>query len=60
MKQTRALGQYAVLRQFKAPVVAQLRIVSLPCPTANVAVTDDGLRLRPSPTPVARQTVLDV
>lgn len=53
-------SQYAVLRQFKAQVVKQLRIVGLAYPQARVNVTDDGLLLRPSPPPVPRQTVLEL
>jgi hypothetical protein len=53
-------SQYGRVRDFKAAVVKQLRVVSLAYPAANVAVTDDGLLLRPSPMPVPRQTVIDL
>lgn len=47
-------SQYDRLRAFKAAVVHQLRVIALAYPEARVNVTDDGLLLRPSPTPVAR------
>jgi hypothetical protein len=53
-------SQYAVLRQFKAQVVKQLRVISLAYPQARVNVLGDGLMLSPSPLPVARQLVIDV
>jgi hypothetical protein len=52
-------SQYAVLRQFKAQVVKQLRVISLAYPQARVNITGDGLLLSPSPLPVAPQMVLD-
>jgi hypothetical protein len=52
-------SQYAVLRQFKAQVVKQLRVISLAYPQARVNITGDGLLLGPSPLPVAPQMVLD-
>jgi len=52
-------SQYAVLRQFKAQVVKQLRVISLAYPQARVNVLGDGLMLSPSPLPVARQLVID-
>jgi hypothetical protein len=51
-------SQYAQVRQFKAAVVRQLRVVTLAYPGANVTVTDDGLVLRPSPTPIAHQATI--
>jgi hypothetical protein len=53
-------SQYALLRQFKAQVVKQLRVISLAYPQARVNVAGDGLLLNPSPPPVPRQVVLDV
>lgn len=53
-------SQYAVLRQFNAQVIKQLRVISLAYPQARVNVTDDGLLLSPSPLPVAQQTVIDL
>ncbi len=52
-------SQYAVLRQFKAAVVKALRVVKLAYLSADVTVTDQGLMLRPSPTPVAQPSVID-
>jgi hypothetical protein len=48
------------VRQFKAQVVKQLRVISLAYPQARVNVTGDGLMLGPSPLPVPRQTVLEL
>lgn len=53
-------SQYDRVRDFKAAVVRQLRVVALAYPQARVDVTDDGLLLSPSPLPVARQTVVDM
>ena len=53
-------SQYAQVRQFKAQVVKQLRVISLAYPQARVNVTGDGLMLGPSPLPVPRQTVLEL
>ena len=51
-------SQYDRLRAFKAAVIKQLRVVSLAYPEAGVTATDDGLLLRPSPTPVARAATI--
>jgi hypothetical protein len=51
-------SQYDRLRAFKAAVVKQLRVISLAYPEAGVTATDDGLLLRPSPTPVARPATI--
>jgi len=57
----RQLGsQYGRERDFKAAVVKALRVVELAYLAADVTVTDRGLMLRPSPTPVIRRTVIDV
>jgi len=53
-------SQYAQVRQFKAQMVKQLRVISLAYPQARVNVTSDGLMLGPSPLPVPRQTVIDL
>ncbi len=53
-------SQYDRLRDFKAAVVRQLRVITLAYPQARVNVTDDGLMLSPSPMPVPHQTVIDV
>jgi hypothetical protein len=52
-------SQYTRTRAFKAAVVKAFHVVKLAYPSADVTVTDQGLMLRPSPTPVARQTVID-
>jgi len=53
-------SQYTQVRQFKAQVIKQLRVIHLAYPEAAVSVTDDGLMLRPSPTPVrVSVTVMD-
>jgi len=51
-------SQYDRPRAFKAAVVRQLRVISLAYPEAGVTATDDGLLLRPSPTPVARPATI--
>lgn len=53
-------SQYAQVRQFKAQVIKQLRVVQLAYPQARVNVAGDGLLLSPSPSPVPRQTTIDV
>jgi hypothetical protein len=53
-------SQYGRLRDFKAAVVKQLKVVQLAYPQAHVSVTVDGLMLSPSPLPVSRRTVIDV
>ena len=53
-------SQYDRVRDFKAAVVRQLRVIALAYPQARANVTDDGLLLSPSPLPVARQTVLEL
>lgn len=52
-------SQYGRERDFKAAVVKALRVVKLAYPSADVTVTDRGLMLRPSPTPVAQPSVID-
>jgi hypothetical protein len=53
-------SQYDRLRDFKAAVVRQLRVIALAYPQARVNVTNDGLLLSPSPLPAPRKTVIDV
>lgn len=47
-------SQYAELHKFKAAIIKQLRIVSIAYPQARINLNDDGLILKPSPTPVPR------
>ncbi len=53
-------SQYDRVRDFKAAVVRQLRVIALAYPQARVNVTNDGLLLSPSPLPVPRQTAIDL
>ena len=53
-------SQYDRVRDFKAAVVKQMRVVALAYPQAQVNVTNDGLLVGPSPLPVARQAVIDL
>ena len=45
-------SQYAHLRQFRAKLLLALPKVQLVYPNAKITVTDDGLLLSPSPTPI--------
>ncbi len=53
-------SQYGRLIDFRRQVVKQLRVIQLAYPQARVTATDDGLLLKPSPTPISRQTTIDV
>lgn len=53
-------SQYDRVRNFKANVIKALPVVRLAYPGVNVTPTSDGLVLKPSPLPVARNIVLDI
>jgi len=51
-------SDYRELRNFTTALLRQLPAVMAVYPAAKVAVLDDGLLLRPSPTPVPRRKQL--